>query len=72
MLEKHYTVEEIAEIFRYHAQTIRRLIKAGRIHAFRLGKGKKSPYRIMEQEVHRLRIAGFEQQMKELKASLEI
>lgn len=63
----HYTVEEFAKIFKYDPQTIRRMIRAGRIHAFRLGKGKNSPYRIMEIEIERLRQIGFEEQMSENK-----
>jgi hypothetical protein len=69
-MEPHYTVEDLSKIFRYDPQTIRKMIKEGRIHAFRLGKGKKSPYRIMPEEVGRLREVGFEEQMEELKASL--
>jgi excisionase family DNA binding protein len=61
----HYTVEEFAKLFKYDPQTIRRLIREKRIHAFRLGKGKKSPYRIMQEEVGRLREIGFEEQMKD-------
>ncbi len=60
----HYTVEEFAKIFKYDPQTIRRMIREKRIHAFRLGKGKKSPYRIMHVEVERLRQIGFEEQMR--------
>lgn len=59
----HYTVTEFAQIFKYDPQTIRRLIREGRIFAFRLGKGKNSPYRIMAAEVERLTLIGFEEQM---------
>lgn len=62
----HYTVEEFAKIFKYDPQTIRRLIREGRIFAFRLGKGKRAPYRIMQEEVGRLREVGFEEQMRNL------
>lgn len=61
----HYTVEEFSKIFKYDPQTIRRLIRNKRIHAFKLGKGKNSPYRIMQEEVGRLREIGFEEQMKQ-------
>ena len=67
MLNNHFTVEEVAEIFKYNPQTIRRLIRMGRIHAFRLGNGKKAPYRIVEEEIERLRVIGFQEQMEELK-----
>lgn len=65
MIPSHYTVNDLAKIFKYDAQTIRKLIREGRIHAFRLGKGKQSPYRILAEEVGRLREVGFEQQFKE-------
>lgn len=60
----HYTVKDLATIFKYDPQTIRRLIREKRIHAFRLGKGKNSHYRIMQEEVGRLRQIGFEEQSK--------
>lgn len=59
---RHFSVEQFAEIFGYHPETIRRLIREGRIFAFRLGKGKKAPYRIAYEEVGRLRQVGFEEQ----------
>ena len=61
----HYTVAESAVIFKYDPQTIRRLIREGRIFAFKLGKGKNAPYRIMASEVERLTLIGFEEQFKE-------
>lgn len=71
MNPSHYTVSELAQIFKYSPRTILRLIKEGRIHAFRLGKGKKAPYRIMQEEVGRLREIGFDEQLKELKEILK-
>ena len=66
----HYTVDDLSKIFQYDPQTIRRLIREGRIYAFRLGKGRKAPYRIMSEEVERLRAVGFDEQMKDLKENL--
>lgn len=65
MTQSHYTVKDLSEIFQYDPQTIRRLIKLGRIHAFKIGKGKNAPYRIMHIEVERLRQIGFDEQMNE-------
>jgi excisionase family DNA binding protein len=67
----NYTVEDVAKIFQYHPATIRRLIKKGRIFAFRLGNGKKSPYRIKHEEIERLIEIGFEEQIKELRIVLQ-
>ena len=63
-MQSHLTVNELAEILKYDPQTIRRLIREGRIFAFRVGKGKKSPYRILPEEVGRLRLIGFEEQLQ--------
>lgn len=71
MEEMHFTVAEVAKIFQYNPQTIRKMIKKGRIFAFRLGKGNKSPYRIKREEVERLVDVGFEEQMQELKRMLQ-
>ena len=71
MTEKLYTVDNLAEIFSYNPQTIRNLIRKGRIKAFKLGNGKKAPWRILQVEVERLQMIGFEEQMKELKQQLK-
>lgn len=57
---KFYTVEEFAKKLNVCQHTIRRAIQAGRIHAFRPGIGKKSPYRIYESELTRILMVDFE------------
>lgn len=57
---RFYTVEEIATKLNVCTQTIRRAIKSGRIHAFRPGVGKRSPYRIYESELTRILMVDFE------------
>lgn len=71
MSQDHFTVFDLAQIFRYHPDTIRRWIRQGRIHAFRVGAGKKASWRILPIEVERLRVVGFEEQMEELKKAFE-
>ena len=60
-----YTVEEFAKKLNVCQHTIRRAIRAGRIHAFRPGIGKKSPYRIYESELTRILMVDFETIKKE-------
>jgi len=55
-----FTVEEFAQKLKVPATTIRKAIRAGRIHAFRPGIGKKSPYRIYESELTRIILVDFE------------
>lgn len=57
---KFYTVEEVAEKLCVHPCTIRKAIREKRIHAFRPGIGKKSPYRIQEDEFKRIMLTKFE------------
>ncbi len=65
MKGEFYTVEEVAKKLRVCQHTIRRAIKAGRIHACRPGVGKKAPYRIYESELTRILMVDFETIKKE-------
>ena len=49
--EAMYTTREIAEMFKWNIETVRRKIYAGKIKAVKIGKG----YRISEEEVERLK-----------------
>ena len=62
---KFYTVEEVAKKLNVCEHTIRRSIKLGRIHAFRPGIGKKSPYRIYETELTRIMMVDFDTMKRE-------
>lgn len=46
MEHEFLTIKEVAVIFSCHPNTIRRAIKLGYIVGIRLGKSKRSPYRI--------------------------
>lgn len=48
------SIKEFAILLRVHANTIRRGIKSGRIHAIRLGNGSHSVYRIPRTEINRM------------------
>lgn len=48
------TAKEFAAKLRVHPSTIRRAIESGRIHAFRVGNGKKASFRIPESEIERM------------------
>jgi excisionase family DNA binding protein len=65
MTEKYFTVNEVAEKLKYNPQTIRKFIREGRIYAFKVGKN--GSYRILETELERLILIGFDKQMEYLK-----
>lgn len=52
--ENVLTINEFAKKIKVCRQTVSKLIKEGKILAFRLSDAKKSPYRIKETEVERL------------------
>jgi len=66
MEEEFFTVEELANILKVHANTIRRSIKKGRINAFRAGSGSTSPFRISKSELNRIRVMDFEVTLKNM------
>ena len=49
-----YSIKEFAEKLRVHPNTIRNGIKDGRIVAFKIGKGKRSMFRIAHSEIERM------------------
>jgi len=65
MNEKILSVKEFAGKIKVTRLTVMRMIKAGKILAFRLSDAQKSPYRIKESEVDRL--ISFELHKKMLK-----
>lgn len=48
------TVKEYAYLLGIHANTVRRSIKTGRLHAFKVGSGKRSEFRIPRTEINRM------------------
>ncbi len=48
------TIYEFADEIRVHHNTVRNMIKAGRLSTFRLVGKKGSPYRIPRSEINRL------------------
>lgn len=53
-MEKQLTVDEVADLLRADRRTIIKMIKFGRINAFKLGFGRRSRYLIDPSEIHRL------------------
>jgi excisionase family DNA binding protein len=49
-----YSIKEFANELMVHHNTIRNAIKCGRINAFRVGKGKRSMFRIAASEIDRM------------------
>lgn len=71
MTEHLYTVHEFAIIMRVKDRAITRLIRLGRIHAFRPGIGKRCAYRIPQSEIERLQTMGFEKTLEALRPLFE-
>lgn len=67
MVDPILTVEEFAKLLKVTPQTIRKAINVGRIQAFRVGPGKKSPYRIYQSEIERITLMSLEETVKGLK-----
>ena len=53
-MDETYTINEVAKILKYNPETIRRLIREGKINAFRIGMNSKFPYRISAKEIEKL------------------
>ena len=60
------TINEFADEIRVHPNTVRKMIKTGRLNAFRTGSGKTSSYRIARSEINRLSIVDLEDIIKKI------
>lgn len=61
-LEKFYTVREFAGILRVHPNTVRKMIKDGRLHPINTGSDVKPTYRIPDADLLRLSSEYFKEQ----------
>lgn len=68
MEKEFYSVYEFAEIFGVSYRLIIRGISQGRIRAFRMTNGRRSPYRIHMSEINRIQAIG----MNEINSEIEI
>lgn len=59
-----YTVEEFSKELRIHPNTVYTAIQKGRINAFRVGAGEKSPYRIPATEINAMALKDMEKRME--------
>jgi len=66
MTDEYYTVNEVSKKLKVDPQTIRRAIVKGRIQAFRVGYGAKSPYRIAANELERIAVMDFQETIKNI------
>ncbi len=55
------TIKEFAELIRVHPNSVRNMIKKGRLSCFRIGGGETSAYRIPRTEVQRLSLINLEE-----------
>lgn len=60
-IREFYTIDEFAEFLNVHYNTVRNGIKNGHIQAFRIGKGKKSSFRIPHSEICRMALFNLEE-----------
>lgn len=60
------TINEFAKLIRVHPNTIRNMIKSGRLSAFRTSSSPKSSYRIARSEIHRLSIVDLDKIVENL------
>lgn len=58
MDKEYYTAKEFAEIFEVSYRSILSAIKQGRIRAFKIGKGRRNPYKIHCSEKERIEVSG--------------
>ncbi len=65
--EEFCTVKEFSLKLKVHCNTVRRAIKNGHISAFKVGAGKKSPYRIPLSEVQRMAIINLKEIIDKIK-----
>lgn len=54
MQEEFMTIKDFANMIKVHPNTIRNMIKSGRLNAFRVSPKEKSSYRIPRSEIHRI------------------
>jgi excisionase family DNA binding protein len=49
--ERVYTVKEVASLLKMHEESVRRIVKQGRMKAFRIGNGPRAEIRITESAI---------------------
>lgn len=60
------TVNEFAEEIGVHPNTVRSMIRTGRLSAFRVGGGDRSSYRISKSETQRLAVVDLDKLVENL------
>lgn len=57
---KFYTTKEFAKLLEIHPNTVRKMIKAKRLHPVNVGTAKKPKYKIPEEDLDRLMSESFD------------
>jgi excisionase family DNA binding protein len=60
VIPEFFSILEFAQLIKVHPNTIRNMIKNGRLCAFRVGGGRTSSYRISKSEIHRISVLDLE------------
>lgn len=64
--EEFYSIVKFAKLLDVHPNTIRRLIKNGRLSAIRLCTGKRTTYRIAKSEINRIALFDLEEMINKI------
>lgn len=59
-MDEFLSIQEFAKKMKVHPDTIRRAILCNYLNAFRVGAGKRAPWRIPATEIERLLVMKFE------------
>jgi excisionase family DNA binding protein len=62
--EAFFTVKEFADRIKVHPNTIKNLIKNGKLLAFRVGLGNRARYRIASTEIERMILMDMNEEAK--------
>ena len=60
------SINEFAELIRVHPNTVRNMIKSGRLSAFRTSNSEKASYRIAKSEIQRLAVVDLDKIVENL------
>ena len=69
MENEYFNIKQLADKFCVSYRTILRSVESGKIRAFRVGRGKRSPWRIHKSEILRIETVGILEKNPNLETS---